>query len=239
MRLHKWLLLGVCAAGLTASVAAVADGLVVDKIYHPYVDALETEIELRSVFQDEQPNLTNKAQVHQFAIGKALSDKVFAEVYMIGGKDRARGFENEAWEAEIKWQLSDQGEYSADWGVVVEYEDENTRDIQEFAVGIIAEKEFSRWSGTANFFMIREWGDDIRSEYETTLGLQARYRYSPLLEPTVEFYAGQDTRAIGPVLQGTMPLGIRKNLHWEAGVIFGLDSVSANKTWRMLLEYEF
>ena len=239
MNTPDWRLAALALFGLLGTVSARADGLVVDKIYHPYVDALETEIELRSVFQNQQPTITNKAQVHQFAIGKALSDRVFAEFYLVGGKDRARGYETVAWEAEVKWQLTEQGEYSADWGVVVEYEDESKRDIQEVSVGLIAEKEFNRWSGTANFFVILEWGDDILSEFETTLGLQARYRYSAMLEPTIEFYAGQDTLALGPVLQGSLSVGVRKSLHWEAGVIFGLDAVSADRTWRMLMEYEF
>lgn len=218
---------------------AAADGLVVDKVYHPYVDALEKELELRSVFQDKQPGLTNKAQLHQFAIGTSLSDKLFTEVYLVGGKDRARGFETEAWEVELKWQLTEQGEYAADWGMIFEYEDEVRADIQEISVGILAEKEFGNWSGTANFLLIREWGDDITSEYETALATQLRYRYNQLFEPAIEFYAGQDTRAVGPVIQGTFSTGIRKSLHWEAGVIFGLDDKSADTTWRFLLEYEF
>jgi len=34
-------------------------------------------------------------------------------------------------------------------------------------------------------------------------------------------------------------LGIRKNLHWETGVIWGLGSDSPNSSFRFLLEYEF
>jgi hypothetical protein len=218
---------------------ATADGLVVDKIYHPYVDAMEKEIEVRSVFQDDQPALTNKAQVHQFSIGTSLSDRLFAEFYLVGGKDRARGFETEALEAELKWQLTEQGEYSADWGLLFEYEDEFRDDIREFSIGLLAEKEFGNFSGAMNFLVIREWGSSIVSEYETALNSQFRYRYSAMFEPGVEMYIGQNTRALGPVVQGNFTTGIRKVLHWEAGVIFGLDSESADVTFRLLTEYEF
>jgi hypothetical protein len=230
----------IVAAVMTAGSSIVrADGLVVDKIYHPYVDALEKELEVRSVFQDDQPAFNNKAQVHQFSIGTSLSDRLFAEFYLVGGKDRARGFETEAVEAELKWQLTEQGEYSADWGLLFEYENEFRDDIQEFSVGLLAEKEFGNYSGTLNFLMIREWGRGVVSEYETALNSQFRYRYSPKFEPGIEMYIGQNTRAIGPVLQGNITTGIRKLLHWEVGVIFGLDEDSAHETFRLLTEYEF
>jgi len=218
---------------------AQADGIVVDKVYHPYVDALETELEYRTVFQDRQPNLVTPAQIHQLSIGHAIGSRVFAEVYAVGAKNRAGTFELEAWEAEVKWQLTEQGEYEIDWGVLFEYEDEVGEDIREFTIGILAEKEFGRWSGAGNLMLINEWGDDINDEFETGLSLQARYRYSQAFEPGLEFYAGQDSRGIGPVIQGVVNVGIRKNLHWEAGAIFGLGSKSPDNSFRFLMEFEF
>lgn len=218
---------------------AQADGIVVDKVYHPYVDALETELEYRTVVQDRQPNLVTPAQIHQMSIGHALGSRVFAEVYAVGAKNRAGTFALEAWEAEVKWQLTEQGEYAADWGLLFEYEDEVEEDIREFTVGILAEKEFGRWSTTGNLMLINEWGDDINNEFETALALQARYRYSRAFEPGLEFYAGQDARGIGPVIQGVVNIGIRKNLHWEFGVIFGLGSQSPDNSLRFLVEFEF
>ena len=69
--------------------------------------------------------------------------------------------------------------------------------------------------------------------------MQARYRYSPYLEPAIEFYAGENTRSLGPILMGDVKLGAGKKLHWEAGVIFGLNNKSSDNTWRFLTEYEF
>ena len=66
-----------------------------------------------------------------------------------------------------------------------------------------------------------------------------RYRLSRWLEPALEFYTGQDTRAIGPALMGNIKTGIRKSLHWETGIIFGIDEDSPNMTLRGLIEYEF
>ncbi len=124
-------------------------------------------------------------------------------------------------------------------GLVFELKKEANAAIWEFATGILVEKEFGRWSGTANFLSPREWGPDIPDEVESRLGLQARYRYSRLLEPAIEFYSGQDTRGLGPVFLGQINLGIKRQIKWEAGIIYGLDDRSPNETVRLLLELEF
>jgi hypothetical protein len=41
------------------------------------------------------------------------------------------------------------------------------------------------------------------------------------------------------VIQGNISLSLRKSLHWESGVIFGLGNDSPNTSYRFLIEYEF
>jgi hypothetical protein len=216
-----------------------ADGLVIDKIYHPYVDALEREFEYRAIVPDEEDEFYTPAQLHRVSLGTALGSKVFTELNLIGEKDRGGGFAIEAWEFETKWQLTEQGEYAADFGMLFEYEIERHGRGQEAKVGLLTEKEWGRWSGTANLHLISEWGGPQGSELETAFTAQLRRRGAPLFEPGMEFYAGQGTRAAGPVIQGTAITGVRRSLHWEAGVVFGLDEASAPNTWRLLVEYEF
>ncbi|MGA1741348.1 MAG: hypothetical protein ACO4AC_04175, partial [Pseudohongiellaceae bacterium] len=48
---------------------AQADGASIDKVYHPYVDALEHELEYRVLAQDKQPGLYTSAQIHQLSLG--------------------------------------------------------------------------------------------------------------------------------------------------------------------------
>ena len=218
---------------------AFADGNAVDKVYHPYVDALESEIELRSLFQDAESGSGDFKQLHQLSFGRSIGQALFGEVYLVGEKARSGSFDLQAFEFELKWQLTEQGEYSADWGLLFEYEQEFSDDIQEFTTGILVEKEFGRFSGTANLLLIQEWGSAIKDEFETAAAVQARYRYSRAFEPGLEFYAGQDSAGIGPVAQGSASIGVRKALRWEAGIIFGLGSKSPDSSFRFLLEYEF
>jgi hypothetical protein len=230
------ILLGLIGAGVGSS---RADGVVIDKIYHPYVQPLEREFEWRAIWQNRQPGRPDNLQVYRLGYGQSLGEKWFVEFYLIGANSDAGSFEVGAFELEAQRQLTEQGEYWADWGVVFELEKERGLDAWEFSTGLLAEKEWGRWSGTANLYLLHEWGADIVDETETRLGLQARYRHSPAFEPAIELYSGQDTRGIGPAAMGMVRLGPKRQFRWEAGAIFGLDSKSPDTTLRFLLEFEF
>ncbi len=210
----------------------MADGLAIDKIYHPYVQPLERELEWRMVEH-------NGEQKHRFGLGQSLSDRLFVEVYLIGESEEDGRLELSEYEIEAKWQLTEQGEYDVDWGVIVELERSHHKDSWELATGLLMEKEWGRWVGAMNPWVIYEWGSAVRSELETALAIQLRYRYSRQFEPALEFYSGQDTQGIGPVIMGDLRLGARRKLHWETGVIFGLDNKTPGSTFRLLTEFEF
>jgi len=229
----------IIALGILALSGARADGVVIDKIYHPYVQPLEQEFEWRATLQDHQPGVPDDIAVYRFAYARSLGEKWFGEVYLVGQRSDASSFDVDAYEVEALRQLTEQGEYWADWGVVFELEKERGLDAWELSAGVLAEKEWGRWSGTANLFAIQEWGSDVRDELETRLGLQARYRYSPAFEPAIELYSGEDTRGIGPVALGLVRFGGKQQLRWEAGAIFGVDNQSPDTTLRFLLEFEF
>ena len=218
---------------------SLADGIVIDKVYHPYVQPLEQELEWRMIYQDEQPSAEDNLWLYQLAYGRSLNDRWFVEAYLVGEKSDEESFGIEAYELEAKWQLTEQGEFWADFGLLFELEKEANEDVWEFGTALLLEKEWGKWSAAANFWVLNEWGSDINDELETSLNLQARYRYSQAFEPAIEFYSGQDARGLGPAFMGQVKMGNRQRLRWEAGVIFGLDSTSPNRTLRFLLEFEF
>ena len=209
-----------------------ADGNPVDKVYAPYVQALEREIEWRMTDSDGR-------QVQRLGLGKSVNDRLFIEGYLIGEDNQNNEFRLQAFEVEALWQLTEQGEYAMDWGLITELERQRDENNWEAAAGLIALKEWGRWVATSNFWLKYEWGETHESELETALSLQTRYRLSPYFEPAMEFYAGEDSRAIGPVFLGDISLSPGKNLHWEVGVLTGLSSKTADTNWRALLEYEF
>lgn len=215
----------------TLSISVSASEFSVDKVYHPYVQPLEREFEWRMLSGNGQ-------QLHRFGIGKSLSDRLFVEGYVIG-EDNNHHFSLVALELEAKWQLTEQGEYNVDWGLLFELEREQHNDTWALSSGILMEKQWGKWVGAANFIVEYEWGNEIKDELESSLALQARYRYTANLEPAIEFYSSEKGQAIGPVVMGDIRLGNAKKLHWEMGSIFGLGYKGPDNTWRLLLEYEF
>ncbi|MBE9538767.1 MAG: hypothetical protein IMF06_06765 [Proteobacteria bacterium] len=231
-------LTGICLAACSAQLTA--DGTAVDKVYHPYVEPLEWELEWRMIHENENPiSGESRRQLHRVGFGRAVSEFVFAEFYLIGEQSAENDFELEAYEFEILWQMSEQGEYLLDYGLLFELEKEDGVDVWEYSTALLLEKEFGRYSATANIGLQYEWGDDIVDELESSLALQVRYRQSPRFEPALELYMGQDTLGIGPAFLGAERLGIMKALRWQLGVIFGLDSDTSDYTLRAVLEYEF
>jgi hypothetical protein len=98
-------------------ILAIADGLVIDRIYDPYVQPLETEFEWRSVMQSDDE--LGDPQKHSFGVGRGLSDRWAAELYAIGTKTNGESISVDAFELEATWQLTEQGEYAFDWGMVL------------------------------------------------------------------------------------------------------------------------
>jgi len=226
-------------ASLLFSSYAFADGNSVDKVYHPYVLPMETEVEWRSVIQkDNNPSLDN-LQVHRLGIGRSFYENWFTEIYIIGEKTATDDFDTNKVELEAIVQLTEQGEYAADWGVLIEFARDFENNIGELAAGLLIEKEWGRLVGTLNLVAEYEWRESLNNEFETRASSQLRYRYNRLFEPAVELYTNQDTIALGPVIMGNIHAGIAKKIHWELGVIVGIDDSTPDKTYRVLIEYEF
>lgn len=227
---------GAAAAVLYSSVT-IADGIVVDKIYDPYVQPLETEVEWRAIIQSDDE--LSDAQKHSLGVGRGLSDSWAIELYALGIKTEGEGISLSAYEIEAKWQMTEQGEYAADWGMVFEFERENEAEIWEASATLVTSRDFGRWTGTVNLGLIYEWGDGVDSEFETALRAQMRYRLQEAFEPAIELHMGQDTIALGPAVTGVVRLSPGKKLHWEAGIFRGLDKRSPDQTVKLNVELEF
>ena len=218
----------------------LADSGSISRIETPYVQAGEEEITFAALHQNTR-NLLNIDFVNQYKLGfgKAFSDKWFSEVNIVTKHKDDRPLKLSSYEIEAKRQLTEQGEYSADYGLQLKYEDKRDVDVKEAKAMLIATRQWGKVVGTANLSLIYEGGSAIKNEFETATALQAKYRYKRELEPAIEFYSGQVTSGIGPVLLGSKRLAPGKKLNWEAGVIFGLNNKTANQTYRLLFEYEF
>jgi hypothetical protein len=229
------LLLGI---GIIPSLA-FADGVVIGKVYDPYVTLLEQEIEYRGLLQTDDRDALDGGELHKLGYGRTFAERWFGEIYAIGEGKPEGATKLAAFELEFKHQLTEQGEYAADWGWLTELERSTEYNQWELKNTLIAARDWGRWTGTANASLIYEWGSGIDNELETGFSAQLKYRRSALLEPGVELFKGQDTFALGPVVGGLVRMGDGNKLRWLTGVIAGLDSTTPDVNYKLELEFEF
>ena len=232
----SWLIYAAITLLLSYSSFVHADGVVVDKVYHPYVLPNEREVEWRLFSQQDSEN---NQLAQRFAYGQSLTDTVMLELYLVGERDINNDFDLSSYEVEARWMLTEQGEYWADWGLLFEIEREQRDKNWEITSGVLVEKEFGRMSLTFNAFVIYEWGNTIESELEAELRLQYRYRYLEQLQPAIELYSGENYPGLGPAFMGIQRFDGHKQLKWEVGFIMGVDSKSKGHILRVAIEYEF
>ncbi len=231
--MNRWLY----SLGLViVSLQALADGMVVDKVYHPYVTANEQEFEWR--FMSSQTDNDN-VLAQRLGYGQAITENVAVEFYVFGERDEQSNFEVAGYEIESRWMLTQQGQYWADWGAVFEFEKRKALDDYEATAGLIFEKEIGRTSVTMNLFLIREWGETVKSEWETEFRFQYRYRYLPAVQPSFELYSGEDFIGIGPGFMGVYRIDGQEQIKWESGFITEIAHSGKNHTLRFAIEYEF
>ena len=214
-----------------------ADSSGIDTVYHPYVQPLERDLEIRLTHADDGGPVDG--QTWRIGYGQSLTERLFAEVYVIGQNRHGDALTVQGYEFEALWQITEQGEFAADWAVLGEFERDRHGDSQSGSVMLIGERQWGRLVGTVNAAVGYEWGADVGDEPETRLTLQGRYRYSPRLEPAVEFFAAEKLLALGPALLGTERIGPGRRLRWELGLAAGLDRASPDLSARGKLEYEF
>ena len=222
--------------GLLTAAAATADGLVVDKVYHPYVIANEQEFEWRLL--SSQLDKGNRLG-QRLGYGHSFGERVAVEIYMLGERDSQENFGLQAYEIEARWMLTEQGQYWADWGMLFELEKQHQIDNWEAKVGVLAEKEFGKSSLTTNLFVIREWGQTLESEWESQFRLQYRYRFIAEIQPAIELYMGEDFVGIGPAMMGLHRFAGQRQIKWELGLITEVGHSGKDQTLRLDLEFEF
>lgn len=230
----RYLVLAIVS--VLASVKAYADNFIVDKVYHPYVLPFEREAEWRLTSrQNDNGNILQQ----RFSYGHALSERVILKGYIVGARDEYDNFGTSSYEVEVRWMMTEQGQYWADSGLLFELEKQHNTNDWEFKTGLLNEKEFGRFSLTTNAVIVYEWGETVEDELEAQFKLKYRYRWIPEIQPAIEFYAAENYMGVGPGFMGIKRWDGQHQLKWELAFITGLNGDNKDHTLRMAMEYEF
>ena len=153
---------------------------------------------------------------------------------------------------EVAWenvfQLTEQGQYWADFGLLAEYAhslEQGGHDALE--LGLLGQKDAGRHETRVNLTFEREFtsGADTEIEY----AWQYRYRLGEKFEPGVEMYGGlgewgsmgsfnDHEQQVGPAAFGKLRTATGA-FKYEVGLLFALNDATPDTTLRLLLEYEF
>ncbi|AMJ97300.1 MULTISPECIES: hypothetical protein [Alteromonas] len=233
--MRRFLLTAIALCAVFSS-NGYADNFTVDKVYHPYVLPFEREFEWRLT---SRQNDDGNVLMQRFSFGHALSEFMILETYLVGARDENQDFGLESYEVELRWMMTEQGRYWADWATLFELEKQHNTDDWAVKAGILTEKEFGQFSLTTNISLVYEWGQTVENEWESEFKAKFRYRWIPEVQPGLEVYVAEDFIGVGPAFMGIKRFDRQQQLKWELGFIAGLNGDSKDHTLRMSLEYEF
>jgi hypothetical protein len=246
---------------LLAPVRARADFHVVS----PYeVDLGELEIEHNGSASFDHLPSNSGAQSYTLELGTGLTSWWHSEIEL--GFDRDPGFNQSTLLQQIvtenTFQLTEPGEYFADFGFYVEYGQSmatgHNASANEITFGPVIAKDVGRWTHTVNLFVTRQLGPDQTTQgLDFTYAWQSRWNIWQPLSPAVEIYGdsgvigssprlSQQQLLVGPVGVGSLNLhdlglGDAGKIKYELGWLFGATQASPNGTlrWRLELEIPF
>jgi high-affinity iron transporter len=221
------------------------------KIYSPYVEKGEYEIEVRGhTTFDNDASKDSKEKV-KVDIGYGVTDYWFT-AYVANIEEDANGdldYNATAWEN--IFQLTEQGEYWLDLGLYLEYEfahDSGTNDKIEGK--LLLEKNIGRYVNTANLIFARSIGSGASNETEFEYAWRTKYLLNKAFEPGIEIYGAmgefghvlpsdQQDHRLGPVFSGVFAGDSHSKWVYEAGYLFGVSDAAPDGTIKVVIEYEF
>lgn len=248
---------GATAALVAASFLALAantrDAQAGFKVYAPYVELGELEFEYRPSVTVDDNGAKDNEQKHLLGVGYGFTEWWFSEIYAEWEREPGLGNETafEAFEWENRFQLTNPGEYWADFGLLVEYErtdDKHAPDKIELA--LLFAKELGRFEATYNLVFEKEVGGGAGNDVELAHAFQFKYRLDKTFEPGLEVFSefgaigdmpGFDAQEhyVGPVVTGVLPLGeTGLKLKYNAGYLFGVSEESADGIVKAIVELE-
>jgi len=220
------------------------------KVYSPNVVKGENEIEYRGFRDFDGDSSRDGAEMHKLGVGRGFTDFWFSEIYGVYAKEPGGSYKHEAIEWENRFQLTEQGKYWADYGLLVEYESTAHGNPDELVIAPIIEKTVDRWVGTLNLFFERQTGSEAGPGTIFAYAARVKYLLNSRFEPAIEAFGepGRINHAsgfngqehwVGPAFYGAVRLGGTHKLVYSAAYLFGETSVSSDNRAILRLEYEF
>ena len=217
-------------------------------VYSPLVEQGELAVELRGHYDFDGNDELDGGQQYKAELEWSPTARWRTELLTEFEREPGGDLESTEIAFENVFQLTEQGRYWADFGMLAEYayslEDDGHDKLE---LGLLAQKDVDRHEGRFNLLFERELTGGGATEME--YAWQYRYRRGERFEPGIEMYGGlgewghmgslnDHEQQLGPACFGKLrtATGAWK---YEAAMLFGLNSAAPDTTLRFMLEYEF
>ena len=224
--------------------AACADHVV----YSPLVEYGERAIEIRGHYDfDSNPDLDG-GQAYKLEYEWTPMERWLTEVLVEYEREPGEQLTATEIASENIFQLTEQGKYWADFGLLAEYAYSLERGgANALEVALLGQKDWGRNEVRVNLVFEQELEDgaDLEMEYRW----QYRYRLDERYEPGIEMYGGagewgdlgnfnEHEQQLGPGLYGKFRTDDGA-VKYELALLFGLTDETPSETVRFMIEYEF
>ena len=217
-------------------------------VYSPLVEYGETAIEIRGHYDfDPSPELDG-GQAYKIEYEWTPMERWLTEVLVEYEREPGENLEATEIASENVFQLTEQGRYWADFGLLAEFAYSLERGgANAFEFALLGQKDWGRNEFRLNLVFEQELEDDADLEMEYRW--QYRYRMDERFEPGIEMYGGagewgdlgdfnEHEQQLGPGLYGKFRTDDGA-VRYEVALLFGLTGETPAETVRFMIEYEF
>lgn len=208
-------------------------------------------VKLNSLWGPRGGGGAEREDAARLLFGMGVTQRWFTEIGFEFARGADSGTKLEAVEWENIFQLTEQGEYPVDVGLLVEIERPQDRsEGYELKVGPLFQTDVGRFQLNGN--LIFERHIDAREESHTELAYQwqVKYRWKPAFEFGAMGFGDlgkwdnwephhEQSHLLGPAVFGKLPVGERKAVKYNAAYLTGVTDGAADHVLRLQLEYEF
>ncbi len=217
------------------------------KVYAPYVEYGETELELAG--GGEYDDGEKGKQRYSLALGHGVTQYWFTEAFAKFEKQPGRAEQLKGYGWENIFQLAEQGEYWVDPALYLEYFFADSG-VDKAEAKLLLGKDIGMTTNLLNLIFEREVGAGAGHEVEFEYAWETRWRASPSFEYGFQAFGSfgelgdlsglsKQEHRIGPAVFGQVKLSNTTKFKYDTALTVGLTDATPDYTWRFNVEYEF
>lgn len=209
-------------------------------VYSPTVVRGEKELELKGATEWDTGQRSTREDTGVVAAGYGLTERWFSEVELKWRRPPNGALQRSTTEWENVLQLTPQGEYWLDAGLMAEVE-AAAQSGQPNAVelGPLLQKQSGHLLATVNLKAATEFGSNAASGVHGEYAGQLLWLRASGPELGLEAFGEPHEQRAGPVLYGRVRLGRAGTLRYDVGYLAALTSTTPDHTLKARLELEF